>query len=633
MKPDSRALCHGHRLAVLASLVLPALAAALPQPRLADDAVAELSLEELGQVLVTSVTGRPLPEQEAADSIFVITAEEIRRSGVRNLPEALRLAPNLQVARLNANQWAISARGFNNSIGNKLLVLIDGRTIYSPLYSGVFWDSHELLLPDIERIEVISGPGGTLWGANAVNGVINIISRPAAATQGGLVLAEGGEASRRLAARQGGRLGDSGHWRAHAMQVERERSQLASGAERRDGLRHRQAGLRADWQHAARRLTLQGEVYDGRGDGGSNLAPELSGGHLLGRWQETAEDGGNWQLQAYADVARRHDDLIFRDRTRTLDLQFNHAPALGPQHRLLWGFGHRQARSRSEATPLVRFDPAARTLRWSHVFVQNEWLVTPRLNLTAGLKAERNVYTGTEWLPTLRASYRVADVGMAWASLSRAVRAPARLDREFYFPANPPFIIQGGPDFRSEVATVAELGWRARPLPALSYAVTAFHADYERLRAGRAGPTPVENRARGHVSGLEAWASLELNPRWRLAGGVVGLDKALQADALSPPSSVPNLGNDPRWQALLRASATPLQRLEVDLTLRHVSRLPQPVVPAYTVADLRLGWRVADALEASLFVANLGDRAVSEFDPAEASRFGRAAQLRLLWRY
>lgn len=593
--------------------------------------VAEMSLEDLARVRVTSVSGRPRPAHLSAASLFVITSEDIRRSGAGSLPEALRLAPNLQVARLNANQWAISARGFNNTIGNKLLVLVDGRTIYSPLYSGVFWDTHETVLHDVERIEVISGPGGTLWGANAVNGVINVITRAAAATPGTAVSVQAGRDGHRASLRHGGRLGDDTAWRAHALRVDRDRTAFPSGQERSDALRLSQAGLRADWTRTGRSVTLQSELYEGRGDGGSNLAPDLSGGHLLGRWRQAAADGSNWELQGYVDVAERHDDVVFRDRTRTLDLQFNHVPVVGERHRLIWGFGHRSARSRTRPTAFVRFDPEEKSLRWSNAFVQNEWAATPQLQITTGIKAERNVYSGTEWLPTLRASYQLSETQLAWAGLSRAVRAPARLDREFFFPANPPFIIAGGPDFKSEVANVLEIGYRGQQGPGITYAATLFHHDYERLRAGRSGPTPVENRARGHVSGLEVWGSVDLHARWRLSGGWVHLAKSLSADALSPPSSVPNLGNDPRNRWVLRSTATPFERVELDATLRRSSELPDPAVPARTVADVRLGWRFAPAWEASLVIENVGNRRVPEFSPAETSGFGRSAQLRVVY--
>ncbi len=598
---------------------------------LAASQIADLSLEELANIRVTSVTGRPRPAQQLAASIFVITQDDIRRSTAASLPEALRLAPNLQVARLNANQWAISARGFNNTIGNKLLVLIDGRTIYSPLFSGVFWDTHEVVVRDVERIEVISGPGATLWGANAVNGVINVITRSAFDTDGSLVQAEAGEAGHQLTGRQGGRLDNDGAWRAYAMQIERDSTRLQTGQSRTDGMRKEQAGFRADWGRGRKTVTVQGDLYQGEGEGTSNLSPELSGGNLLARLQQTEADGSNWQVQAYFDMAKRYDDVIFRDDTHTVDLQFNQEPVIGDRHRLIWGFGHREARSRTEPTALVRFTPEEKSLRWSNVFVQNEWSATPQLRLTAGLKAERNVYTGTELLPTLRVSYELAETQVLWASASRAVRAPARLDREFFFPANPPFLIQGGPEFDSEVAKVFELGYRSQPGPGVSYSATVYRHNYERLRAGRASPTFVENRARGHVDGVEMWGGVDLHPRWRVSGGWVHLSKSLTADALSPASSVPNLGNDPKNQWMLRSTASPTDSIEADATLRRVSSLPEPVVPSYTVIDLRLGWRITDTLEASLLVNNLGNRRHVEFNPNESSEFGRSARVRISW--
>jgi iron complex outermembrane receptor protein len=264
------------------------------------------------------------------------------------------------------------------------------------------------------------------------------------------------------------------------------------------------------------------------------------------------------------------------------------------------------------------------------VFVQDEVSLSDRLQLTGGAKVETNVYTGAEFLPTLRATWGLGDLGLLWGSMSRSVRAPARLDRNFYLPAKPPFIIEGGPNFQSEVAHVFELGYRGQ-LPGAGYSVTAFHTEYQKLRAGRASPTTVENLAFGDVSGMEAWGSLDLTPAWRLSGGWVELRESLHATADSPPSSVPNLGNDPRRQLTLRSSARLPAEVQFDVTLRHVSALPDPVVPAYTVADVRLAWPVTRAVEASVLVQNLGPRHV-EFDPANSSRLGRSAFLRVEWR-
>ncbi len=612
--------------AALCSALGPALAAP-PMPTAAD--LGDLSLEELGHIPVTSVTGRPQSVHEAAASIFVITAEDIRRSSATSLPEALRLAPNLQVARTNANQYAISARGFNNAIGNKLLVMIDGRTVYSPLFSGVFWDAQQVMLADVERIEVISGAGATLWGANAVNGVINVITRSAQATQGLLATGQAGETGNEASVRFG-RAFEGGAWRAYITQLDRSSTQLASGKAIDDHQDRQQAGFRTDWRHQADAWTVQGDLYRAGGNEQTTTSPKLSGGNLLARWRHDSDDGSNWQLQGWFDQSNRDDAIEFRDHVRTFDLQFNHVPALGKDHQLIWGIGYRRATDATEPTPLVAFLPGTRLLQWTNIFVREEYRATERLRLTAGAKVETNVYTGAEFLPTLRATYELGTLGSVWGSASRAVRAPARLDRDFYLPAKAPYIIEGGPDFQSEIANVFELGLRGQQAPGFGYSVTLFHDDYHRLRAGRAAPTTIGNLARGTVSGMEMWGNVDLARDWRVALGWTGLHESLDADASAGAGSVANLGNDPRQQWSMRLMWKPAAAIDFDLTVRHVGALPAPWVPGYIAADLRLAWQYSPNLTLSLLGRDLGRKHV-EFDPANSSQFGPTAFARLEW--
>ena len=623
-------LIHRHVAAGLAALLLAGTAAAAePRDGATGTDLGDLSLEELGRIPVTSVTGRPQPVQEAAASIFVITAEDIRRSAATSLPEALRLAPNLQVARIDASQYAISARGFNNAIGNKLLVMIDGRTVYSPLFSGVFWDAQQVLLEDVERIEVISGAGATLWGANAVNGVINVITRQAQDTQGLQVAARAGTADNEASLRFGGRF-EGGAWRAYAIQSDRRRTSLSTGQAVDDHQDRQQAGFRTDWRGSTDTVTLQGDLYQAGGDGRTTTSPDMSGANLLTRWQHTLGDGSNWQLQAWFDQASRDEAIEFHDHSRTTDLQFDHVPAIGKAHQLIWGLGYRRAVDATDPTPLVAFLPATRSLHWANVFVQDEYRATERLRLTAGAKVETNVYTGAEFLPTFRGAFDLGTVGTLWGSASRAVRAPARLDREFFFPAKPPYIIEGGPTFDSEVANVFELGLRGRPASGFSYSLTIFHDVYEKLRAGHAAPTTIDNLAQGGTGGIEAWGSLDVTSNWRLSAGWMLLREALTAAPTAGASSVANLGNDPRQQWSIRSTAHVARSLDFDMALRHVAALPAPAVPAYTVADLRLAWHCRPGLDLSLLGQDLGRRHV-EFDPAASSRLGPRAFIKLEW--
>jgi iron complex outermembrane receptor protein len=615
----------------------PAAAAPAANPSMSE--LTSLSLEELGNIEVTSVSRRKEQLNHAAASIYVITSDAIRRAGASTLPEALRLAPNLQIARLDASQYAISARGFNNAIGNKLLVLIDGRTVYAPFFSGVFWEQQDVMLQDVERIEVISGPGATLWGANAVNGVINIITRSAADTQGSLVALEAGDLDTHAAFRHGGALGENGHFRVYAKTMRLENTETAAGTSVADGWTRQQGGFRADWKLADQTFTLQGDVYEAEAEhrgffGNFELTPiSVSGANLLARWTRHLAGGSDLRVQAYYDRTKRDDAFLYRPEADIFDLEFQHGMKLDG-HQIVWGGGHRQARDDIRPGLFFGFIPASRTMRWTNLFVQDEISLAKTLDLTVGAKLEHNDYTGSESLPSLRLSWKLPKGQLAWAALSRAVRAPARLDRELFLPPRPPFIIAGGPEFVSEVAKVLELGYRAQPTPALSYSATAFFHDWERLRSGQPPPNAhVQNMIAGHSYGVEAWATWQPAASWRLTAGLTTLRKKL---ALQPGSTDPvgarNLGNDPEFQWNLGASFNLSPRQELDVNLRHVGALPDPAVPAYTTVDLRYGWRMRRGLEVALIGRNLFDKSHPEFGAWPArSEIGRSLALRVEW--
>lgn len=629
-------------LAMAAALVCsPARAAVSPL-----DELAELSLEQLASLNVTSVSRRDEPLQEAPASIFVITGDDIRRSGATSLPEALRLAPNLMVARANGSEYAISARGFNNALGNKLLVLVDGRTVYTPLFSGVFWQAQDVMLEDVERIEVLSGPGGTLWGTNAVNGVINVITRAAGDTQGVLASVGAGNDGSLVSARYGRALEGGGHYRLYARHADRDATVRADGSALDDASRRTQAGFRADWGGLASQFSLQGDLYSGRADKSTGPDPvQVSGAHLLAHWSRTLADGSNLRIQGYYDRSHRTDPNVFAETIDTLDLEFQHGFAFSPTQQVLWGGGHRVARDRVTNSATVAFLPAKKMLRWTHLFVQDTIALRPDVNLTLGAKVETNVYTGEEFLPSLRLDWKPIERHLLWAAVSRAVRAPSRIDKDFYFsvtlpPPLPPslLLINGGPNFVSEVSRVLELGYKAQPHAALSYSITAFRHLHDRLRSGQpsAGgfPFTVENMIEGSTTGLEAWATYQPAPRWRLSGGLVLLDHDLR---LKPGSLDPTgpraLGNDPRRQWMLRSAFNLSDRHDLDLIVRRVGDLPSPAVPGYTAVDARWGWRLHRRAEISLTLRNLLDARHIEFgDPATGSYIERGAFLRLDWR-
>jgi iron complex outermembrane receptor protein len=557
----------------------------------------------------------------------------------------LRLAPNLQVARVNTGGYAISSRGFNNAIGNKLLVLIDGRTVYTPQYSGVNWDSQFVMLEDVERIEVISGPGATLWGANAVNGVINVISRASQATQGALVSVGGGNRESGVSARYGGKLGASGSYRIYGTSFDRDNTQLANGSAVVDGWRNAQAGFRADWTQGDSISTLQGDTYQGKTDPGPLGRATVYGTNLLGRWTGPLANGSGLNVQAYFARTERDDPLSYRDTIDLFDAEFQNSLAPGSGHKLLWGGGYRYATDDTQThfnplnfLPQV-FMPARRVLRWGNLFVQDEVELDPDLKLTLGLKAESNVYTGVEYLPSARLAWTPGEDQLFWGALSRAVRAPARLDRDFYLSLQLPNIpliplIQGGPDFQSETAYVAELGYRAQPTKELSYSATAFYSYYDKLRSGMPPPAVVQNGMYGPTYGLEAWGTFQASPAWRLSLGLVALREDLKVRSGSlDPTGPSALGNDPKFQWTLRSSHNLASTVDLDFFVRHVGELPDPAVPAYTALGARIGWRPNRDLELSLTVQDALDGRHVEFGTANAaSELDRSVFLKVQWR-
>jgi len=613
-------------------------AAASAQPMQVAD-LADLSIEELGNIEITSVAKRPERLSDAAASIFVITGEDIRRSGVTSLAEALRLAPNLQVARSNSNTYAISARGFNNTITNKMLVLIDGRTVYSPIFSGTFWDVQDVLLEDVERIEVIDGPGGTLWGANAVNGVINVITRSARSNQGPLFSAGSGNRETGFAMRIVGPVGEDGAARGYVKGFNRSGTELTNGASANDAWGRQQAGFRSDWGGRESNFTFQGDTYTG-----SNVpvpvfgATTVSGSNLLGRW--TRQSGGSgFQLQTYFDHTQRDDQFLFRDEMNIYDIEFQHSFELFSQHRVLWGAGYRIANDSTIPSPFVRFVPQDRKLKWGNVFVQDEWAIVRSVTLTLGAKVETNVYTGAEYLPSARLAWKLAPDHLVWTAWSKAVRAPARIDRDFFLsiplPGNVSIpIIVGGPDFQSEVANVTQLGYRGQVAKAATVSFTAFQDLYEHLRSGQNAPAQVQNEAKGATLGLEGWGTYQATREWRLMIGFTELRQHLHPGPADPAGTSAQ-GNDPEHTQILRSLLDLTDRHELDLTVRHVSALPNPLVPAYTAVDIRFGWRPSREFDWSLTVQNLFDQAHVEFQPnanTVPSEIPRSVFLKLVWR-
>jgi iron complex outermembrane recepter protein len=641
-----------------AGLILLGFAAgtALAQPARAP-ALADLSLEELANVEVTSVSRRAERLAVAAASIYVIGAEDIRRSGARSLPEVLRLAPNLYVAQVSASGYAISARGFTASSANKLLVLIDGRSVYTPLFSGVFWDVQDVLLEDIDRIEVISGPGGTLWGVNAVNGVINVITRSAAGTHGAMATAGTGNGDSEGALRYGGKLGADGHYRVYAKAFERYATVLESGSTKDDAWHKKQTGFRADWSGTADRFSVNGNAYEGEEGqprpgtiavGGANPplgSISVSGVNLTARWDRVLEAGSSLTVQGYFDRTERNVRPQFAETLDIYDLQLQHSLRPIGIHAPVWGAEYRHGRDRVTNTtflafapprPFFGFLPERVNQDWSSLFAQDEMTLRDDLLFTIGARLERNDYTGNEFLPSARLAWKVRPEHLLWTAASRAVRAPSRLDRDTFIPASPPFLLAGGPEVRSEVAKVYELGYRGQPARPLSISITAFRAEYEHLRSQEIAPSGTSvffaNGMEGKSSGIEAWGTLRASATWRLSAGVALIDMDLHPKPGSNDTNVAALANDPNRQFRLRSAHELPYRQELDINARHVAALPNPSVPSYTAVDARYAWRLHPELELSLTVQNLLDRRHVEFGPAATrTDIERGWFVRLKW--
>ncbi len=579
--------------------------------------LSKLSIEQLGDVQVTSVSKRPEPLGQAASSIYVITHDEIVRSGQTRIPEILRLAPNLDVYQVGASQYVITARGFDGAqqaqnFSNKLLVMIDGRSVYSPLYSGVYWDMQDVPVQDIDRIEVISGPGGALWGANAVNGVINIITRRASDDRGGYAEASGGILESRIALRYGGKVSDSLSYRLYAQAYRDGDTETEGGASSRDRWSEVQGGFRLDWTpSSADLLTLQGDAESGEEAQIQAPAERIDGENLTARWTHNWSDASTLQLQTYFDRSVRGGEVDGSGfSVDTFDIQAQNGVSLGDRNAVLWGGGFRSSRYVIEGTPTLQFDPENGVLTLGDAFAQDTVTLTNALKLTVGVKVEDDPYAGVSVLPNVRSSWRVGDNATVWAAVSRAVRSPTPFDRDVVeFLGSQRFLI-GGPDFETEKLTAYEAGTRLRPLSRLSLSMSFFYNVYDDLRSIEIAPAflPLRwgNGMDGRTYGLEAWGELQAASWWRLSPSITYLQEKFN---FKPGSSgllgTPEAADDPKYQASLKSSMDIGKAWLLDLQLRYVSDLPDPHVPSYVELNGRLAWNLSDRLTLALTGRNL----------------------------
>ena len=578
----------------------------------------KMTLDELMDVEVTSVSRRESTVGQSPAAITVITQDDIRRSGATSIPEALRMAQGLEVAQIDNSTWAISARGFNSSTANKLLVLIDGRSVYTPLFSGVFWDVQDTLLQDIDRIEVIRGPAGAVWGANAVNGVINIITKDAADTQGLLLSAGAGTELRHFEAmRYGWQLGEDAFARVYAKNFERDESSLPGGAGGGDDWFMSQAGFRIDWRPSPDdHHTFQGDIYQGTRD---NLAlddTELSGGNLLARLTHKLQGGGDVQLQMYFDRTNRNIPQTFKEDRNTFDLDFQYHTPLGKRHDLTWGLGYRITSDQVDNSAVIQFIPDRRTQNVYSFFVQDEiQLVEDRLALTLGSKFEHNDSTGFEIQPSARLLWTIDKKQTSWAAISRAVRTPTRLEEDLTI-ATPAGSLNGNRNFESEDVIAYELGYRVEPVNWLALDVTAFYNNYNSLRSLEFDGTSfvIANELNGQTYGVEIGSTLKPADWWTLRAAYTYLQVQFQADPGSTDTTtIASEGNDPQNQVYLRSSMDFPRDISLDCALRYVSELSNQDVPGYVAVDVRLAWRPTENFEMAIVGQNLFDQRHPEF--------------------
>lgn len=607
------------------------------------DDLFDLSVEDLLNIEVTSVAKKAKPLNDSPAAIFVITQDDINRIGATSIPEALRLAPGLDIARIDSNKWAITARGFNGHFANKLLVLIDGRSIYTRAFAGVYWENQDVMLEDVERIEVIRGPGATLWGANAVNGVINIITKHSADTQGGLLVAGGGTEEQGFGAfRYGGTLNADTSARAYIKGFKRDENTHESGGEAGDDWDKVQGGFRMDSQLTSHdKLTIQGDAYRSEINQNSTAAQITSpyrtnfnetidtfGGNLLARHQHTFSSTSNYSLQVFYDFYERNEALLNESR-HVIDIDFQHSFAILDWNDLIWGAGYKYNHDNFSDNTFAKPTPSSRNNQLFSAFIQDEiTLIDDALWLTLGSKFEHNDYSGFEAQPTARLMWVPHHQHRLWAAVSRAVRTPSRLEHDIKLTqaVKPPqpieIILEGNRNFESEEVISYEIGYRTTFISSLSLDFTAFYNDYKNLRSATQGqlnlltnpfslPVRFENNFSAHTYGFEIASVWQMLDWWRWDASY----SLLKTD-FNHKNAIDAIGSSPQQHVSLRSSMTPWKNINLDILFRYVGTnttaasfgsvsIKDTAIKDYVSMDIRLAWQFADNLELSLVGQNL----------------------------
>ncbi len=637
-------------------------------------ALTQLSLEELMNldVTITSTSRKPQKAFETPSAAYVLTGEDIRRSGVTTIPDALRMVPGMSVARINTNKWAITSRGFNGRFASKLLVLVDGRTVYSPLFSGVYWDTQDMLLDDVDRIEVIRGPGSSLWGANAVNGIINIITKHSAATTGSLATAAVGSKDHgSFGVRYGGSLSQGSYYRAYAKYFNDEESADADGTASGDYWKAVRAGFRADSNLSNRdSLSFQADIY--KGEAGEPLAlPSLTapyvqnvidratmkGFNAVGRWQRRYSARSDFQLQAYYDHSVR-ENVRLSEGLHTFDVDFQRRFIWRDNHEILWGLGFRITHDSIGDSFFFSFDPARRTDKLYSGFVQDSIsLVKNKLVFTVGTKFEHNDYTGAELEPSANLAWMPNKKNTFWTSISRAIRTPDRIESDSrhnptVIPGSMPSVLRilGNHTIDHEDVLALEAGYRTQPHNRVYFDVGLFYNFYDQLRTfepetpfvetspsptHRVIPLRMDNLMSGRTYGVEIAIDLKLTGWWQLKTGYSYLHMNLIPDANSKDTrSKAEEGQNPANQLSFQSIMDFRRRFEFDISTRYVSEMPVLSVDGYVELDARFGYQISDHWEFSIVGQNLLNKQHREWgadrdnhDPSEVPRmaYGKLA--------
>ncbi len=616
------------------------------------------------EIEITSLSKKKEKLSESAAAVHVITAEDIRRSGHTSIPDLLRMVPGLQVARINSNTWVVTSRGMTHGeYANKMLVMVDGRSIYTPMYGGVYWNMHDVPLENIERIEVIRGPGGALWGANAINGIINIITKSARDTQGGLATLGGGtELKAQSLLRYGDKIDDDTYYRVYGKYFDRDEGRRIDGlGAGRDGWDAIQSGFRVDHDASDRdRLTVQGDFF--AGDIGkittvhSLAAPfaidvaedlDVEGQNILARWTREYSDDSDLSLQMYYDRTRRRETNL--DETRkTYDLDFQHRFGWIDGHEITWGLGYRLTSDHLRGTFDFALDPDAYDLNVFSGFLQDRIaLVEDCLSLILGSKFEHNDFTAFEYQPSARLVWNLDSHRTMWMSVARAVRTPARFDRDVVtswgvIPGADVYSIRafGNDSQNSEEVLAYELGYRCQPTERLSLDLAAFFNRYDNLRTFEGDfsdaidmgsyylvPLTADNAMDGETYGAELAATYNATENWTLNFGYAFLQMQMHPDSGSTYTKDAAIeGGSPHNQFSLRSHLALSESLEFDIGAHYVDNLSEKDTPHYIRLDARLGWRLSRNTELSFVGQNLLESRHQEFDASGAGLFTTEAE-------